>query len=134
MIDVDASIVVCHSEKEQAAATFKHTFGYHPIRAFFDNCGEFLGRTRTRHPQDLAAPEHLQRRFGDIQSVYVAPEFRHHRVSMTLLQRYWPKPANWISSTSPCTPARGPFVSTTASASTRTGIGFASHPAATRIP
>ncbi len=32
VIDVDASIVVCHSEKEQAAATFKSTFGYHPVR------------------------------------------------------------------------------------------------------
>ena len=32
VIDVDASIVVCHSEKEQAAPTFKHTFGYHPVR------------------------------------------------------------------------------------------------------
>ena len=30
VIDLDASIVVCHSEKEQAAATFKHTFGYDP--------------------------------------------------------------------------------------------------------
>ena len=42
VIDVDASIVVCHSEKEQAAATFKHSFGYHPILAFLDNSGEFL--------------------------------------------------------------------------------------------
>lgn len=28
VIDLDASIVVCHSEKEQAAPTFKRTFGY----------------------------------------------------------------------------------------------------------
>src|SRR3954451_12544064 len=32
VIDLDASIVVCHSEKEQAAPTFKKTFGYHPVR------------------------------------------------------------------------------------------------------
>src|SRR5215210_2603358 len=32
VIDLDASIVVCHSEKEQAAPTFKKTFGYHPLR------------------------------------------------------------------------------------------------------
>jgi hypothetical protein len=31
-IDVDATVVVCHSEKEQAAATFKRTFSYHPVR------------------------------------------------------------------------------------------------------
>jgi hypothetical protein len=42
VIDVDASIVVCHSEKESAAATFKHTFGYHPLLVFCDNSGEFL--------------------------------------------------------------------------------------------
>lgn len=30
VIDLDASIVICHSEKEQAAPTFKRTFGYHP--------------------------------------------------------------------------------------------------------
>jgi DDE family transposase len=42
VIDLDASIVICHSEKEQAAPTFKHTFGYHPMLAFLDNTGEFL--------------------------------------------------------------------------------------------
>jgi hypothetical protein len=42
VIDLDASIVVFHSEKEQAAATFKKTFGYHPLLAFCDNTGEFL--------------------------------------------------------------------------------------------
>jgi hypothetical protein len=42
VIDLDASIVVCHSEKEQAAPTFKRTFGYHPLLAFCDNTGEFL--------------------------------------------------------------------------------------------
>ena len=42
VIDLDASVVVCHSEKEQAAPTFKKTFGYHPMLAFCDNTGEFL--------------------------------------------------------------------------------------------
>jgi hypothetical protein len=42
VIDVDASIVIAHSEKEQAAPTFKGTFGYHPLMAFCDNTGEFL--------------------------------------------------------------------------------------------
>jgi hypothetical protein len=42
VIDVDASIVECHSEKEAAAPTFKSSFGYHPILAFLDNSGEFL--------------------------------------------------------------------------------------------
>jgi hypothetical protein len=42
VIDLDASVVVCHSEKEHAAPTFKKTFGYHPMLAFCDNTGEFL--------------------------------------------------------------------------------------------
>ena len=31
VLDVDATIVVTHSEKEHAAPTYKRTFGYHPI-------------------------------------------------------------------------------------------------------
>jgi hypothetical protein len=42
VIDEDATIVVTHSEKEQAAATFKHSFGYHPVLAFCDNTNEAL--------------------------------------------------------------------------------------------
>lgn len=35
VIDLDASVVVCHSEKEQAAATFnRRSFGFHPMLAF----------------------------------------------------------------------------------------------------
>ena len=48
VIDLDASIVVCHSEKEQAAPTFKKTFGYHPMLAFLDNTGEFLAASLRR--------------------------------------------------------------------------------------
>jgi hypothetical protein len=49
VIDLDASIVVCHSEKEQAAATFKKTFGLHPMLAFCDNTGEFLAALLRRN-------------------------------------------------------------------------------------
>jgi Transposase DDE domain group 1 len=42
VLDLDASIVITHSEKEQAAPTFKGTFGFHPMLAFCDNTGEFL--------------------------------------------------------------------------------------------
>jgi hypothetical protein len=45
VIDLDASIVVCHSEKEHAAPTFKKTFGFPPMLAFCDNTGEFLAAT-----------------------------------------------------------------------------------------
>ena len=32
-IDLDATIVIAHSEKEQASPTWKKTFGYHPMTA-----------------------------------------------------------------------------------------------------
>jgi hypothetical protein len=48
VIDLDASVVVCHSEKELAAPTFKKTFGFHPMLAFCDNTGEFLAAVLRR--------------------------------------------------------------------------------------
>jgi hypothetical protein len=36
-VDLDATIVIAHSEKEQAAPTWKHTFGHHPMTAFIDH-------------------------------------------------------------------------------------------------
>jgi hypothetical protein len=40
VLDVDATLVTCHSEKEQAAATFKGGFGFHPIGVWCDNTTE----------------------------------------------------------------------------------------------
>ena len=42
VLDIDASIVICHSEKESATRTWKKTFGYHPLLCFLDNTGEAL--------------------------------------------------------------------------------------------
>lgn len=42
VLDIDASIVICHSEKEAATRTWKKTFGYHPLLCFLDNTGEAL--------------------------------------------------------------------------------------------
>jgi hypothetical protein len=36
-VDLDATVVIAHSEKEQAAATWKKTFGFHPMTAFADH-------------------------------------------------------------------------------------------------
>jgi hypothetical protein len=36
-IDLDATIVIAHSEKEQAAPTWKKTFGHHPVTAWADH-------------------------------------------------------------------------------------------------
>ena len=37
VIDLDATLVTAHSEKEHAAATFKKGFGFHPLCAFTDH-------------------------------------------------------------------------------------------------
>ena len=36
-IDLDATIVISHSEKDQARPTWKKTFGFHPMTAFADH-------------------------------------------------------------------------------------------------
>jgi len=36
ILDVDASLLTAHSEKEGAAATYKHGFGFHPLLVFLD--------------------------------------------------------------------------------------------------
>ncbi|MDP9840971.1 IS1380 family transposase [Streptosporangium lutulentum] len=36
-VDLDATIVIAHSDKEQAAPTWKHTYGFHPMTAFIDH-------------------------------------------------------------------------------------------------
>jgi hypothetical protein len=46
-LDFDATIVIAHSEKEDAAPTWKKTFGFHPLVCFLDrpdiSSGEALG-------------------------------------------------------------------------------------------
>ncbi|MFI1377756.1 IS1380 family transposase [Streptomyces longwoodensis] len=42
VLDIDATLVTCHSDKEQAAPTYKRGFGYHPLLCFLDNTGEAL--------------------------------------------------------------------------------------------
>jgi hypothetical protein len=42
VLDVDATIVIAHSDKDQAAPTYKHTYGFHPILVTCDNTGEML--------------------------------------------------------------------------------------------
>ncbi|WP_442930928.1 IS1380 family transposase [Micromonospora sp. NBC_00389] len=42
VLDIDATIVICHSEKESATRTWKKTFGFHPLFCFLDNTGEAL--------------------------------------------------------------------------------------------
>ncbi len=61
VLDVDATIVVAHSEKENAAATFKRTFGFHPLGVWCDNTEEFLAATlRAGNAGSNAAADHIE--------------------------------------------------------------------------
>jgi Transposase DDE domain group 1 len=59
-IDLDATIVIAHSEKQHAAPTFKGSFGYHPMLATRDNTGEFLaGLLRPGNSGANTAVDHI---------------------------------------------------------------------------
>ncbi|HET7327167.1 MAG TPA: IS1380 family transposase [Nocardioidaceae bacterium] len=65
VIDVDATITVAHSEKENAAATWKRTFGFHPLLAFLDRPdiagGEALaGILRPGNAGSNTAADHIE--------------------------------------------------------------------------
>lgn len=38
IVDIDGVLVLAHSEKQDATATWKKTFGHHPLVAFVDHC------------------------------------------------------------------------------------------------
>lgn len=60
VLDLDATLVTCHSEKEQAAATYKHGFGFHPLLCFLDNTGEALaGLLRPGNAGANTAADHI---------------------------------------------------------------------------
>ena len=47
VIDVDATLVTSHSDKENTAPTFKHGYGFHPICAFLDHGPDGTGEALT---------------------------------------------------------------------------------------
>lgn len=60
VLDIDATLVTCHSEKEQAAPTYKRGFGYHPLLCFLDNTGEALaGVLRPGNAGANTASDHI---------------------------------------------------------------------------
>ena len=42
-IDIDATLITAHSEKENAAGNYKHGYGFHPLHAYADETREALG-------------------------------------------------------------------------------------------
>jgi hypothetical protein len=64
VLDFDATITIAHSEKENAAATWKRTFGFHPLLCFLDRPdiagGEALaGLLRPGNAGSNTAADHL---------------------------------------------------------------------------
>ena len=63
-LDIDATIVIAHSEKQWAAPTWKKTFGFHPLLCFLDrpdiSWGEALaGMLREGNAGSNTAADHL---------------------------------------------------------------------------
>jgi Transposase DDE domain group 1 len=60
VLDIDATIVLSHSEKEAAAATWKGSFGYHPLLCFLDATGEALaGMLRPGNAGSNTTADHI---------------------------------------------------------------------------
>ena len=68
VIDVDATLVTAHSEKESAAPTFKRGFGHHPLWAFVDHGAQGTGE-----------PLAFLLRKGNAGSISRRPPHRHPR-------------------------------------------------------
>jgi hypothetical protein len=60
VLDFDATLVTSHSEKEQAAPTYKQGFGHHPLMCFADATGEALaGLLRPGNAGSNTAADHV---------------------------------------------------------------------------
>lgn len=60
VLDVDATLLLAHSEKENADKTYKHTFGFHPLLVTCDNTGEMLAiKLRPGNAGSNTAADHL---------------------------------------------------------------------------
>ncbi len=61
VIDLDATLVNSHSEKEGAAPNYKRGFGFHPLLAFLDATGEALaGKLRPGNAGSNTAVDHVE--------------------------------------------------------------------------
>lgn len=61
VIDIDATLVTAHSEKELAAPTYKRGFGFHPLLAFLDATGEALAvKLRPGNAGSGTATDHVE--------------------------------------------------------------------------
>ncbi len=60
VIDIDATLIGSHSDKEHAAPTYKRGFGFHPLMAYLDATGEALaGLLRPGNAGSGTATDHV---------------------------------------------------------------------------
>jgi hypothetical protein len=60
LVDIDATLITAHTEKDGAAGTFKGGFGFHPLLAFLDESREALaGLLRPGNAGANTAADHL---------------------------------------------------------------------------
>jgi hypothetical protein len=61
VIDLDATLLDAHSEKEHAAPTYKRGFGFHPLVAYLDATGEALAaKLRPGNAGSATATDHVE--------------------------------------------------------------------------
>jgi Transposase DDE domain group 1 len=76
VLDVDATLVEAHSEKQGAAAHFKGGFGFHPILVWLDNTNEALaGLLRPGNAGANTAADHVE--VIDAALAQIPDEHRH---------------------------------------------------------
>lgn len=75
VIDIDATLIDSHSEKEGAAATYKRGFGFHPLLAYLDATGEALaGLLRPGNAGSGTAADHVAVLDDALAQLPVVPE------------------------------------------------------------
>lgn len=75
VIDIDATLVNSHSDKEGAAPTFKKGFGFHPLMAYLDATGEALAaKLRPGNAGSNTASDHVEVLDEALAQVPVDPE------------------------------------------------------------
>lgn len=120
VLDIDATIVMCHSERDSATRTWKKTFSYHPLLCFLDNIGEALaGLLREGRAGSNTTANHITVLDEALAQI---PDAHRHGTPILLRSR---------SSTSRPATALTP-ASRTASAAARTPASADSRPASSR--
>jgi Transposase DDE domain group 1 len=75
-IDVDATLITAHSEKERAAGNYKGGYGFHPMQAYLDETREALGGVlRPGNAGSNTAEDHklvVDRALAQIPAEYIA--------------------------------------------------------------